>query len=130
MQTTIQITADQVLAALQQHRGKNAGIHVRALVQAITGRESNPAAQERRVRTLITELRLAGNEICGKPESGYFLAQNPAELEDTCKYLRSRAMSSLMQESRMRRMSLPELAGQLLLEPNFPKATTFNQEPL
>jgi methylphosphotriester-DNA--protein-cysteine methyltransferase len=107
------ITADQLLAELLAHVGKDEGIHVRDLVARITGLTVNPAAQERRVRTLITELRKAGHRICGKPESGYFMAATAEELQETCMYLRSRAISTLEIECRMRQVSMPDLLGQL-----------------
>lgn len=107
------ITTDQVLAALGTHVGKDNGIHVRELVARITGLAANPVSQERRVRKAIEELRRKGTQICGKPESGYFLAATEAELLETCSYLRARAISGLVTESRMRQISLPELLGQI-----------------
>lgn len=43
------------------------------------------------------------------------MAASPAELDETCRYLRSRAVSGLLIESRMRRVSMPALLGQLSL---------------
>jgi len=115
MTTGQPITDAQVLAELEKHVGKDEGIHVRDLVARITGLAVNPAAQERRVRKAIEELRRKGERICGKPEAGYFMAASDAELLETCSYLRRRAISGLVTESRMRRVSLPELLGQLQL---------------
>jgi hypothetical protein len=50
-----------------------------------------------------------------KPDTGYFMATSAAELDETCRYLRSRAVYGLLIESRMRRVSMPALLGQLSL---------------
>ena len=71
---------------------------------------------ERHVRTLVSELRAEGVAVCGHPKTGYFIAATPAELERTCEFLRSRAMHSLVLESKLRHVPLPELLGQLRLK--------------
>ena len=111
----MQITAAQVLTELSHHIGQANGIHVRDLATRITGQAVSCGVLERRIRTVVTELRMDGAHICGHPASGYYMAESAAELEETCQFLRSRAMSSLVLESRMRRIGLPELLGQLNL---------------
>ena len=69
----------------------------------------------RTVRELVTELRMDGVAVCGHPASGYFIAQTREELEQTCAFLRSRAMHSLVLESKLRQMPLADLLGQLHL---------------
>lgn len=111
----MQITPAQVLTELSHHIGQENGIHVRELVTRITGQSVSCAMLERRIRTIVTELRMDGAHICGHPASGYYMAAVPEELEATLQFLRSRAMSSLLLESRMRKVSMPELLGQLSL---------------
>lgn len=111
----MQITPAQVLTELQCHIGQENGIHVRELVQRITGDLCTSDLLERRIRQIVTDLRMDGAHICGHPGSGYFMADSPEELEHTLKFLRSRAMSSLLLESRMRQISMPDLLGQLHL---------------
>lgn len=111
----LQITPAQVLTALSHHKGKASGIHVRDLVMRITGQLANSEALERSVRKLVTELRLEGHPICAHPASGYFMAETADELDETCNFLRSRALSSLKAESRLRRISMAELLGQFKL---------------
>jgi hypothetical protein len=108
----LNITPDQVLSELMHHKGKARGIHVRDLAVRITGQLANSEAVERSVRKLVTDLRLEGHPICAHPASGYFLAETTAELEETCNFLHSRAMSSLKAESRLRQISVAELLGQ------------------
>lgn len=108
------ITSDHVLAVLSRHIGAEHGVGVRALAVAVVGPEAD-AADERRVRTAIVELRKAGHHVCAHPSTGYFMAAAEADLVRTCEYLLSRAMCSLEQVAAMRRESLPDLRGQLRL---------------
>jgi hypothetical protein len=110
---TASINAQQVLAELRTRPGRDNGIHVRDLVARITGQAAPAPALERRVREFVSALRLQGEQICGKPDTG--MAASAAELDETCRYLRSRAVSGLLIESRMRRVSMPALLGQLSL---------------
>lgn len=111
------IPNDAVLRVLEQHVGASNGIHVRELVQRATESVCTTAAQERSARSAIAQLRLAGHCICGQPDKGYYIAATPEELERTCQYLRGRALTSLAIEARMRKVSMPELLGQLVLSP-------------
>lgn len=111
----MQITPAQVLTELSRHIGKENGIHVRDLVQRITGQQFTCGPLERKVRQLVAELRMEGHHICAHPAHGYFMAATPEELQDTCEFLYDRAMTSLSQISRMKNISLPDLRGQLHL---------------
>ena len=68
------------------------------------------------MRTLITELRLDGIAICGTPETGYYIAESAEELEDTCQFLRQRALHSLHLEACLRKLPLADLLGQMHLK--------------
>lgn len=70
----------------------------------------------RRLRALISELRLDGMPICGHPATGYYIAETPEELQSTCDFLRSRALHSLFLESRLRKQPLAQLIGQMQLD--------------
>lgn len=110
------VTPDQVLAQLMQHQGRASGIHVHELAMRITGQACHTEAQERAVRKLVAQLRLDGHAICAHPAHGYFMAETAEELDETCKFLRSRALSSLKAESRMRQITVTELLGQFQRE--------------
>ena len=99
-------TADQLLAVLARHIGRGNGITAGQLAQALQ-------VPERRIRSWVSELRDDGNAICGTPRDGYFIAHTPEELEETCEFLRHRAMHSLHLESRLRKIPLSDLLGQL-----------------
>lgn len=101
-------TTAQLISALSSHIGAGRGITARHLA----ARLDCPA---RRVRALVTEAREEGTAICGHPRTGYFIAETAEELEETCQFLRSRALHSLLLESRLRRVPLADLLGQLHL---------------
>lgn len=115
MADRIDIGKLEVLTELQRHIGRDNGIHVRELVQAITGQLVTSEAMERRVREVVTELRMAGEHVCGHPSTGYYMAATADELQATCSFLFSRSMTGLQQVAAMKRVSLPDLAGQLHL---------------
>jgi biotin operon repressor len=98
-----------LLNRLQQHQGAANGITAEALAAVLD-------TTKRHIRTLVSELRLEGIAVCGHPKTGYFIAANDAEIEDTCKFLRSRALHSLTLESRLRKVTLPDLLGQMRLK--------------
>lgn len=104
-----------VLATLSRHIGKARGLSARALVADITWEAATDAGC-RRLRQVIEELRREGHHICGHPSSGYFIAANEEELNETCRFLVDRAMTTLTQVSRMKKASLPDLHGQLGLK--------------
>lgn len=110
-----QITPSSVLTVLQHHIGAENGIHVRDLVRRITGEVHQVDAFERKVREIVTELRMEGQHVCGHPAKGYYMAATPEELAATCEFLYQRAMTGLAQISRMKNVSLPDLRGQLHL---------------
>ena len=102
-------TPDPLLAALyRDHLGAANGIGVKALA-------AKCCMPQRRVRACVTALRLHGIAVCVHPKAGYYIAANAEELEGTCRFLRQRALGTLLIESRLRRLPLPELLGQLRL---------------
>lgn len=101
-------TADQLLSVLTHHIGKGSGIGVEQLAEIL-------GATPRHIRKLISELREAGVAVCGTPADGYYIAANAEELQHTCDFLRSRAMHSLTLESRLKKIPLADLIGQLHL---------------
>lgn len=105
-------TTSQLLTLLSHHIGKGNGVGVKqlALQLGIDG----PSA-DRRVRHLVTALREDGHAVCGTPADGYYIAATPEELQHTCEFLRGRAMHSLTLESRLRKIPLADLLGQLHL---------------
>jgi hypothetical protein len=99
----------EVLNALSRHQGAGNGIGAKRLAEQL-------GMPPRRLRTLISELRDGdGMAICGTPSTGYFMAVTPEELQASCAFLEHRALHSLRLLSRMKKVSLPDLLGQLRL---------------
>lgn len=108
-----ELTTAAVLQALSRHIGAENGIRGDRLVVEILGR-ADPIA-ERELRRIVKELRLEGHHVCATPEDGYFMAATSEELDETCLFLHERAMTTLKQIAAMKRVSLPDLKGQLHL---------------
>jgi hypothetical protein len=101
-------TTTQLLNELSRHQGAANGIGADALAFRL-------GVPPRTLRSLISQAREDGIAICGKPSTGYFMPCTPQELQETCAFLEHRALHSLRQLSRMKRVALPQLLGQLLL---------------
>ena len=97
-----------LINALAAHQGRENGICARDLAAKVS-------VSPRRLRTLISQARDEGMAICGKPATGYFVPTTPEELQESCAFLEHRALHSLRVLSRMRKVSLPELLGQMKL---------------
>ena len=102
-------TKTDLHVVLERHVGREKGITAEALAQIL-------GCPPRIVRELVTELRLDGRALCGHPADGYFYAATAEELEETCAFLRARAMHSLTLLARLRGMPLADLVGQLHLK--------------
>lgn len=101
-------TENDMLTMLSLHIGRDNGVRVDVIARTLR-------IHERRVRMLVSALRDKGYAVCGHPGSGYYMAEKPEEIEETCQFLRSRAMHSLHMEAQLRRLPLPDLIGQIKL---------------
>jgi len=104
---------DEAMAALVQllstrHAGRSNGISAERLALQL-------GLHERFLRSLVSEAREAGHAISATPDTGYYIAVTAEEVEESCEFLRSRAMHSLRMEAQLRRIPLPDLLGQLHL---------------
>ncbi len=101
-------TVTKLLNVLSEHQGRERGISADRLAERL---QMSP----RMLRKRISEARENGFAICGKPSSGYFVPLTPEELQETCEFLEHRALHSLRKLSRMKKVALPTLLGQLML---------------
>lgn len=108
-----EITSAAVLGALSRHIGAANGVTGERLVAEILGHVD--AYSERHLREIVVRLRLEGQHVCAHPTRGYFMAATADELDATCIFLYERAMTTLTQIAAMKRISLPDLRGQLHL---------------
>jgi len=97
-----------LLSVLRGHIGAHKGASAEYLAKALN---CNP----RHIRALVTELRMDGEHVCGTPAEGYFMAETDADVTATCEFLKSRALKSLLLASRMAKVSIPDLVGQMKL---------------
>lgn len=110
------LTAERVLQVLSWHVGVDNGVPMNGLADLCYGQavpEPERPAAARYIRGLVETLREQGHPICAHPGDGYFLAANDAELNATCEFLYSRAMSSLKKVAAMKRVPLPDLRSQV-----------------
>jgi hypothetical protein len=103
---------EQLLTVLSRHIGARNGITAERLAWRLYGAGATERDQ-RQIRKLVVDLRREGHHICADPGHGYFIAETAEELDDTCRFLLQRSMTTLSQISAMKRVSMPDLAGQL-----------------
>ena len=102
-------TKTTLLNTLARHQGADKGIAAKALAAEL-------GMPPRQLRRLISRCRDEdGVAICGHPKTGYYMAVSPEELAASCAFLEYRALHSLRLFSRMKKVSLPDLLGQLKL---------------
>jgi biotin operon repressor len=70
---------------------------------------------DRHVRQLVTECREDGVAVCGHPSTGYFIAKNAEEMQETLDFLKQRALHSLKLASTLSKIPMADLIGQLHL---------------
>lgn len=96
-----------------RHVGPASGLTCERLAAAITGRIA--AGDRRRLRHCVEALRRRGYPLCAHPLYGYYVAACAEDVDVTCIYLYERAMRSLTQICALKRLSVPDLRGQLRL---------------
>lgn len=101
-------TKTALINALAVHQGRARGISALRLARDI-------GVTPRKLRKLVSECRDEGLAICGQPSTGYFIAMTADELNAACAFLENRALHSMRVLARMRKVALPVVAGQLLL---------------
>lgn len=101
-------TKNDLMALMVRHSGKANGVRASDIAFSLN-------VTTRKVRDLVTECREDGIAICGLPSTGYYVAQNREELEETIDFLKGRAMHSLTLASTLSKMPLEDLVGQLHL---------------
>ncbi len=104
----------RVIAALSKRIGARRGIKGRDLANELFGYGAT-ATDERNVRYSVERLRLQGHHICAQPGTGYHMAETADELDATCEFIYNRAIKGLTQIAAMKKVSVPDLRGQLKL---------------
>lgn len=97
-----------LINTMSLHQGRDKGVSAEQLAWTL-------AVSPRRLRRLISAARTQGIAICGTPGSGYYMPVTDDELDEACNFLLHRALHSLKLMSLMRKVAMPTLVGQLLL---------------
>lgn len=97
-----------LINTMAQHQGRERGISADRLAFILL-------VTPRRLRRLISAARTQGIAICGTPTTGYYMPVTDDELDEACNFLMHRALHSLRLMSLMRKVAMPTLVGQLLL---------------
>ena len=105
----------RAISILVQHKGEENAIDMGELYCLVFGKPyQNKINDTRAIRTIITEMRKEGQPI-GSNGDGYYLIKTKSELDKYCSRLRKRAIRIFSQEAHIRKISLPELVGQVHL---------------
>lgn len=91
------------------HCGRVNSVHADRLAAAVN-------VDTRDIRHAVEALREDGIAIVGTPSTGYYIAQTADELNEGCAFLIKRSMGTLRLASRIKKISLPELLGQLQIQ--------------
>lgn len=108
------VTPVAVLNLLREQVGRCSALKAGEIVEMLTNQRSTQS-QERQLREIFNALCLEGWPICSSSYHGYWWAESSGEIHETCKSLHHRALSSLTRISKLRRLAIPLLEGQLLL---------------
>ncbi|MDZ7831653.1 MAG: hypothetical protein U5L07_07860 [Desulfobacterales bacterium] len=115
-----QMFKSTLLQVMTEHVGRENAIGMGELYDRVICEPWTHRINDTRyLRKLLTELRRDGVPICSSASregGGYYLAAAGSELARYCENLHRRALSLLSREARLKKMTLPELVGQLSLE--------------
>lgn len=99
---------DDLVAIMSCHIGKARGIPAKDLALRL-------GVRERHLRKVITDAIAEGIAIVGDPTTGYYVAETAEDVQASIAFHRTRARHELKKASLLRRLALPDLAGQLKL---------------
>lgn len=115
-----QIFKTRILMEIATHVGRAKAIGMGELYERVFKESYAHRINDTRIlRRMITELRQEGIAICSAANrngGGYWLASAGSEVNTYCKKLHTRALSILKMEANIRKISLPELMGQMELD--------------
>lgn len=107
----------KILMILSRHVGMEKSLDMGSLYERVFDKPyTNKINHTRRLRTIITALRQKGVPIgstAAQNGGGYYLVRAGSELDEYCGRLRRAALNKLALESKLRKLSLPELLGEM-----------------
>ncbi len=109
----------KLLTVLTRHVGETNAISMGELYEAVFGEQwKNKVNDTRKLRLLVNKMRSEGIAICSTTDQnngGYYLAAAGSEVNDYLRRLERRALKILWRISKIKKVSLPELLGQMRL---------------
>lgn len=109
----------RLLSILTTHIGETNAISMAELYERVFDKRwHNKVNDTRKLRLLINKMRSEGIAICSttdKDNGGYYLAAAGSEAQDYLRRLERRALRILWRISKIKKVSLPELLGQMRL---------------
>jgi hypothetical protein len=108
----------RLLEALLDHQGKEHAVGMDVLyTQVFNEPVAHKINDTKKIRKLVTAVRNQGRAIasvCSRNGGGYYLPRAGSELEDYLSSMLHRpALKKLAMEAKIRKVSLPELIGQM-----------------
>ena len=120
MEESYQTYKSRLLSILFFHQGEDHAIDMGELYRRVFLEEyTNKINGTRALRRLITELRKEGNPIGSvskKNAGGYYMITRPGEMEAFLRKLHEQAIKKLALEAKLRKITLPDLLGQMHME--------------
>ena len=107
----------RVMIILSRHVGREKALDMGELFSRVFNEPYNHKINNtRRLRTIITALRRKGVPIGSTAATnggGYYIVRAGSELDEYCGRLRRAALNKLALEAKLRKISMPELLGQM-----------------
>lgn len=120
MKEEIELTIEErrVIEALKIRRGKAKAIKMKDLYREMTGENViyETITSTRKLRHIINHLKWRHGIPIMSCSTGYYMVREPEELAECCAFFRKRAMTELYNESVLKKISLAELMGQMVLD--------------
>jgi len=115
-----ELNRTRLLSSLTDHIGQMHAVGMAELYETVYGETwENRINDTRKLRKLITDMRREGVAICSVSSStggGYYLPAAGSELKGYLRLSKVRALRILARVSRIQKISLPDLLGQMRLE--------------
>ncbi len=110
----------RLMETLSEHVGKENAIGMDELYERVFGKKVRHKINDTRdLRKLITTQRLKGIPIgstSSQTGGGYYLVRAGSELEEYCSRILSSSRRGLLLVSRLKKLALPKIVGQLEME--------------
>jgi len=94
-------------------RGRANALHGREVIEGIVGYTS--VSLERDLSEIVKRLRDRGFPVCSDSSNGYWWGVDPSDVAGTISFLWRRAMHSLRQVTKLRKIAMPDVSGQIRL---------------